>query len=154
MRESVDFLKKVLDWDNIPGMLTFDCFKLPTETNDLEFDWLQTHSISVEEFGAQINYDLATYFFYKEDYNSAREHFTKCMTCFEAIKGSNSFINFDRNMLEVYFQACNGAADASKANLYEQLSMSIVNQYTVSICCFASYYFLLIKKNVSILKLR
>lgn len=133
VEQTVNFLKSTLSWDNIPGMLTFDCFKLPTETNDLEFDWNQTQTISAEEFGAQINYDLATYFFYKEDYNLAREHFTKCMTCFKSMKDSNGFISFDAKVLEVYARACNGASDSSKSNLHEQLSMSIVNQYTVSI---------------------
>ena len=115
-------------------MLTFDCFKLPTETNDLEFEWSSSQIISKEEFSAQVNYDLGTFFFYKEDYNLARDHFQKCLSSYKSIHESNGFVTLNIHVLEVYVRACNGSTDGPKGNLLEQLNLSIVNQYMVSFC--------------------
>lgn len=113
-------------------MLTFNCFKLPTEKNDLEFDWSSAQSISKEEFCAQLNYDLGTFFFYKEDYNLAREHFSNCLSSYKAMKDNNGFVKFSKDVLEVYVRACSGPSDGSKGSLLEQLNLSVVNQYMVS----------------------
>ncbi|XP_044263221.1 integrator complex subunit 8 [Tribolium madens] len=127
VRKTVEFLKSALNWDEVPSMLTFDCFKLPSETNGLEFDWSSAQSISKEEFCAQLNYDLGTFFFYKEDYNLARDHFTKCLSSYKAMKENNGFVKFNIKVLEVYVRACSG--DGSKGSLLEQLNTSVVNQF-------------------------
>jgi hypothetical protein len=138
VRKTVEFLTSALSWDDVPSMLTFECFKLPTETNDLEFDWPCSQPISKEEFSAQLNYDLGTFFFYKEDYNSAREHFSECLSSFRAMKNNNGFVKFNFNVLEVYVRACSGPTDGSKRSLLEQLNLSIVNHYMVSIFSFVT----------------
>lgn len=118
-------------------MLTFNCFKLPTETNNLEFDWTFLQPISKEEFYAQINFELGTFFFHKEEYIMARQHFFQSLSNYKNIIKTTGFATLDPNVLQVYVQACSGPSEGSKDNLLEQLNYSVVNQYMV--CIFYIY---------------
>lgn len=136
-QENIDktllFLNDCLSWTEIPGMLTFDCFQLPTETNDkCECDWTKVVDISKEELFAQINYDLATFYFYREDYILAKEKFAQCLKYYNSVENINGFLDLDEETLTVYVKACNCFVEGSKGNLLEQLNSSIVNQYKVS----------------------
>lgn len=131
IKKTVAFLTDTLEWEEIPFLLTFECFKMPTETNDsIEFEWSKGKKVSREEFCAQICYDLGTFFFYGEDYESAKQHFTKCQNFYKLMKEQNGFMAFDKNVLGVYVRACDPSVDVHKKNLLEQLNNSIVNQYT------------------------
>ncbi|XP_060527282.1 integrator complex subunit 8 isoform X2 [Cylas formicarius] len=130
IQKTLTFLIDALQWEDIPCMLTFDCFNTPTEQNDnIEFDWSKGQSITKEEFGAQISYDLGTFYFYQEDYNQAKEYFLKCLEYFNTLDKNNGFLNFDKAVLEVFVRACDPTVDTQKRSLLEQLSNSIVNQY-------------------------
>ncbi|CAG9860087.1 unnamed protein product [Phyllotreta striolata] len=130
INKTVNFLTEALEWKLIPSLLTFDCFKLPTETNDcLEFDWSKSEELKKNEFCAQINYDLGIFFFYREQYDLAKKHFAKCFDLFTDIPDINGFYDVDRRMLELYIKACHGSADIQKGSLLEQLNNSIVHQY-------------------------
>ncbi|KAJ8928547.1 hypothetical protein NQ314_018885 [Rhamnusium bicolor] len=130
IKKTITFLTDALEWETIPDMLTFNCFKLPTESNDcIEFDWDKSQPISKNEFYAQINYDLGTFFFYQEEYDLAKKHFSKCLQCFVDMPEVNGFYDVDKRMLEVYIHACHGSQEMHKGNLLEQLNSSIVNQY-------------------------
>nr|XP_023030206.1 integrator complex subunit 8 [Leptinotarsa decemlineata] len=130
INKTVNFLTDSLDWDIVPSLLTFDCFKLPTENNDcIEFDWSKSQELSKNEFNAQINYDLGVFFFYREQYDLAKKHFSKCLELFSDIPEINGFYDLDKNMLDVYIKACHGSADIQQGSLLEQLNSSIVNQY-------------------------
>lgn len=40
VKKTIAFLTDALQWEEIPFMLTFECFKLPTEENEtIEFEW-------------------------------------------------------------------------------------------------------------------
>lgn len=133
IKKSVAFLTNSLEWETVPQMLTFNCFNLLTEANDsIEFEWEKSQPISKNEFCAQINYDLGTFFFYQEEYDLAKKHFSNCLQCFTEMAENNEFYDVDRHMLEVYINACHGSQEIHKGNLLEQLNSSIVNQYMVS----------------------
>lgn len=130
--KTINFLTSALEWDMVPEMLTFDCFKLLPESEEcIAFDWDKSLTISKNEFCVQINYDLATFFFYQEQYDIAKTHFAKSLQCFENMPDSNGFHDVDKHMLEVYLNACQGSADIHQGSLLEQLNMSVVNQYMV-----------------------
>ncbi|CAH1117237.1 unnamed protein product [Phaedon cochleariae] len=130
INKTVNFLTDSLEWENIPSLLTFDCFKLPTESNDcIEFDWLKSEPLSKTEFSAQINYDLGVFFFYREEYDLAKKHFSNCSQLFKNIPNIHGFYDVEKEILDVYIRACHGSADNQKASLLEQLNCSIVNQY-------------------------
>lgn len=133
IKKSVEFLTDSLDWETVPQMLTFDCFNLLTETNDsIQFEWDKSLPISKHEFCAQINYDLGAFFFYQEEYDLAKKHFSNCLQCFAGMEKINEFYDVDRHMLQIYINACHGSQEMHKGNLLEQLNSSIVNQYMVS----------------------
>lgn len=124
------FLTKALDWESVPEMLTYDCFTLPTESNDaIEFDWSKSKAVSKNEFFSQVNYDLGTFFFYKEEYNLAKKHFSLCLDCFNDSTELNGFFEVDREMLEVYINACHGSKEMHKGTFWNNsillLSISI-----------------------------
>ncbi|XP_056638700.1 integrator complex subunit 8 [Diorhabda sublineata] len=130
INKTVNFLTEALDWEIIPSLLTFDCFKLPTESNDcIEFDWSKSEELKKNEFCTQINYDLGVFFFYREQYDLAKKHFSECLNLFADIPKINGFYDVDKQMIDVYIKACHGSADIQKGNLLEQLNSSIVNQY-------------------------
>ncbi|XP_072390138.1 integrator complex subunit 8 [Diabrotica undecimpunctata] len=130
INKTVNFLTEALEWQIIPSLLTFDCFKLPTESNDcIEFEWTKSEELKKNEFCAQINYDLGTFFFHREQYDLAKKHFSKCLELFADIPEINGFYDVDKQMLDVYIKACHGSADIQRGNLLEQLNNSVVNQY-------------------------
>ncbi|KAJ8912846.1 hypothetical protein NQ315_007978 [Exocentrus adspersus] len=130
IKKSVLFLTDAMNWEILPTILTFECFVLPTEANDfLQFQWDNCLSISKDEFCAQINFDLGTLFFYKEEYEQAKPYFSHCLECLTVTSKVNEFLDVDRQMLETYINACCGSPEISKRNLLEQLNLSIVNQY-------------------------
>ncbi|CAH0550288.1 unnamed protein product [Brassicogethes aeneus] len=130
IEKTISFLNNSLKWTDTLGMLTFDCFQLPTETIDkAECDWSKTLPISKEEFSAQVNYDLGTFYFYREEYLVAKEKFGSSLEFYNAIEKKNGFMDFDKEVLDVYVRACNCFTEGAKGNLLEQLNSSIVNQY-------------------------
>nr|CAI5853943.1 unnamed protein product [Callosobruchus analis] len=128
--KTISFLVSSLSHSVVPQTLTFDCFPLPTESNDnVELDWSKSQQIEKDEFCAQINYDLGMYFFYREDYELARKHFSQCLYYFKEASVTSTFYEVDRETLEIYVKACQSSSDIHKGSLLEQLNFSIVNQY-------------------------
>lgn len=131
--KTITFLTEALEWDKIPDLLTYDCFKLLTDSYEcVEFDWSKSHPISKSEFCTQISFELGTFFFHQEQYDLAKKYFSKCLQCFNTLTEINVFHDVDMKLLEIYINACHGSADIHKGSLLEQLSISIVNQYVVS----------------------
>lgn len=132
LNKTIHFLTDALDSDQIHDLLTYDCFKIPTDSNEcVEFDWSRSQPITKNEFRSQICFELGTFFFYQEQYDMAKEYFAKCRLT--DISENNGFNDVNRKLLEIYINACHGSADIHKGSLLEQLNMSIVNQYLVSI---------------------
>ncbi|VEN57796.1 unnamed protein product [Callosobruchus maculatus] len=128
--KTISFLVSSLSHNVVPRTLTFDCFLLPTESNDnVELEWSKSQQIEKDEFCAQINYDLGMYFFYREDYELARNHFSQCLYYFKEASVTSTFYEVDRQTLEIYVKACQSSSDIHKGSLLEQLNFSIVNQY-------------------------
>ncbi|KAK9890977.1 hypothetical protein WA026_013315 [Henosepilachna vigintioctopunctata] len=122
VNNTISFLENCLNWEDVPNMLTFDSFELPTETNgNINLNWSNSEPISKEELVAQVCYELGTYFFYREDYNMATKRFLMCLDAFKAIKNANGFVNFDKEILSVYIKSCCGP--------FDPLNVSIVNNY-------------------------
>lgn len=133
INKAVSFLIESLEWDSVPDLLTYDCFKLLTDPYEyVEFDWTQSQSISKTEFCTQISFELGTFFFYQEQYDLAKEYFSKCRQNFNNLLSKNGFQDVDEKLLEIYINACHGSAEIQNGTLLEQLNMSIVNQYLVS----------------------
>lgn len=132
--KTVTFLTNALEWNTIPNLLTYDCFKLLTDSHEcVEFDWSKSQPISRNEFCTQINFELGTFFFHQEQYSLAKQYFSKCLHCFNSLTGPSQFQNVNKELLEIYITACHGSAEIQKGTLLEQLNMSIVNQYLVSL---------------------
>ncbi|XP_066143354.1 integrator complex subunit 8 [Euwallacea fornicatus] len=130
IKKTIQFLTDALQWDEVPHMLTFECFQMPTEENDtIEFQWTKASVISREEFSAEICYDLGTFFYYREEYEAAKLHFFKCKSFLNSIVKISGFATIDGKVLEIYMKACDPAADVHKKGLLEQLNSSIVNQF-------------------------
>uniref|UniRef100_A0AAR5P3A9 Uncharacterized protein n=2 Tax=Dendroctonus ponderosae TaxID=77166 RepID=A0AAR5P3A9_DENPD len=107
IQKTISFLHESLQWEQMPKLLSFDCFQMPTETNDsIECKWSKATLISRDEFCAQICYDLGTSFFYQEDYKAAKELFHKCQEYSNLVTQQNMFASFDKNSLQVYIKAC------------------------------------------------
>lgn len=131
VQKSITFLTQALQWDQIPFMLTFDCFQMPTEQNDsIEFHWSNGRTVTKQEFCAQICYDLGTFFFYREEYEAAKLHFRQTYQYVQNGDRSSHFITFDSRVLEVYMNACDPTLESHQKTLLEQLNISIVNQFT------------------------
>lgn len=129
LNRSLYFLNRMLSWEKIPKLLTFNCFLMLKEnSSNVETDWTHAISISNEEFKAQVHYDLGCFFFYKENYKLATAHFVECKQFFDAIRESTGLITIDRDDLEGYVLACMGG---SKKDLLHQLRNSVSSQYTV-----------------------
>lgn len=107
-------------------MPKFECFELPTEINEnINFDWSKSETISKEELIAQISYELGTYFFYREEYKLATERFHRCLESFNAVRQTNGFLNFEKEILDVYLKACCGP--------FDPFNSSLVNNYMVNL---------------------
>lgn len=47
IKKTISFLHESLQWERMPKLLSFDCFQMPTETNDsIEFNWNKATHIS------------------------------------------------------------------------------------------------------------
>ncbi|XP_076267977.1 integrator complex subunit 8 isoform X1 [Rhynchophorus ferrugineus] len=130
IEKTVTFLTDALQWEDIPPMLVCDCFNMPTETSEgLDFEWTKGEKVSREEFCAQICYDLGTCFFYREEYELAKQYFNKCYNFYRLVAHQNGFCSIDRSILEKYVQACDSTSDFGAKTLSEQLNNSVVNQF-------------------------
>lgn len=106
---------------------------MPTEINsEIQFDWELSVPISKDEFHAQIYYDLAIYYFFKETYCVAKTYFLNTLQCIGAIAENTGFATIRNSALEGFLIACN-AKIGYKYNLTKQLKISILNQFMVVI---------------------
>ncbi|XP_025832848.1 integrator complex subunit 8 [Agrilus planipennis] len=130
VQKSIKFLKEVLNWTKTPKMPVFECFIMLTE-NDLEVknDWEKAKMIPKDEISAQINYNLAVYYFHNGNYEAAALHFTNTAHC---LKNCSDFVfaNIDRENLKGYLLACNAQIEDTKPCLMQQFYNCIANQYT------------------------
>lgn len=133
IKKSLDFLNLVLTWKTLPNMLTFDCFLVLTENNsNIEFDWSKVVPVSKDEYFSQIHYEVAMYYFFKEDYEQATAHFINSMECYKNNRDISGFMTFSLPTLESYLVACNTQTNNSKNTLLHQLRISVAFQFTVS----------------------
>lgn len=124
--ESLQFLLESLTWSNIPPMITYNCFESLTETStNTQLNWEQVVPISKEEFEAQVNFDVAVFYFFKEQYDLALKHFKTSIDSLKSIKNPAGFCTLDKDALDNYILACNGKSPS----LMQQLNTSVVNQY-------------------------
>lgn len=131
---SVSFLTESLDWDSVPSLPTSACFNIPAEDHTcITHDWTLACLVAKEEFHAQIIYDLATLYFYRQDYAVAKQYFLMCLQNFQKVSAAKNsgFIAIDADTLRGYLSALDGGGGAAP-NLTQQLHSSVVNQYTVS----------------------
>lgn len=132
IEKSLKFIMDALNWDETPNFVTFESFRMPTEIiTDVEFEWDKTISIPREEFQAQLNYDLATYNFFKENYIIAIPYFMSTMKCINEIDNSIGFLRVKSSHLEGFLIASN-SKNGHKFSLMKQLKISIVSHFVVN----------------------
>lgn len=132
-QKSICFLTKVLESERIPNLLTFDCFiALREDKEEIKNDWNRSVPICKEEFYAQISYDLAVFYFFKENYEAANSYFSKCMQYYNADIKKTGFLNINYQELSGYLLALANTVEGTD-NLLQQLHFSILNQYMVSL---------------------
>lgn len=131
LNRSLCFLSQALSWERQPKMLTFDCFlMLKEDSNNAQMSWSSAVEIPMEEFKAQLHFDVGCFFFYKENYSLATTHFMQSKQFCESVRNSTGFLTVDSEDLEGYIIACSGKG--SQSNLLHQLRTSITNHYTAS----------------------
>ncbi|KAF5275218.1 hypothetical protein FQR65_LT04252 [Abscondita terminalis] len=129
VQKSICFLIDVLTKYEVPNFLTFDCFTmLKEDTENIQNNWNNSVPISNEEFFCQIAYDLAEFYFFKENYEAAASYFNNCMQYYKSIDNSIGYLNINLKKLEGYRLACNATFDRSES-LLQQLHNSTINQY-------------------------
>lgn len=131
---SLNFLNSVLMLNRTPKLLTFDTFVMLNEdSTDVEQNWINSAEMSRHEFEAQIHFDLGCFYFYKEMYYPAKQHFLKCNDEFYLLEANHAFVyaNFDQNYLHGFLFACNAPEEGYTPKLLQQLNASIADQYTV-----------------------
>ncbi|XP_031329451.1 integrator complex subunit 8-like [Photinus pyralis] len=134
VQKSVCFLTDILAKGCVPHLITYDCFATLKEDSLLvENNWDRSTPISKDEFYAQISYDLAEFYFFKENYETATSYFNNCMQYYNSISHKTGFLNVNSKKLEGYCLACSCSATDTSLSLLQQLHMSTVNQYMVCI---------------------
>ncbi|XP_031359186.1 integrator complex subunit 8-like [Photinus pyralis] len=130
VQKSVCFLTDILAKGCVPHLITYDCFATLKEDSLLvENNWDRSTPISKDEFYAQISYDLAEFYFFKENYETATSYFNNCMQYYNSISHKTGFLNVNSKKLEGYCLACSCSATDTSLSLLQQLHMSTVNQY-------------------------
>lgn len=131
---SVNFLTAILSLNRTPRLLTFDTFVMLNEdTRTVEQEWHKSVELSRYEFESQLHYDLACYYFHRENYEHAKQHFVKCSECFYSLDADAEFqyASFDVNCLNGFLCACNVPVDGYVPGLLQQMNASVANQYMV-----------------------
>ena len=82
----------------------------------------------------QINYDLAVYHTYKEEYKNAKICITQSMNLYKKLNNGKKlkYCKIEKERLEGYCQACQVSVENKKPTLTQQLLASIKDQYSVS----------------------
>lgn len=129
--KSILFLTETLSWVSIPPLPTSKCFTIPSEDHTaVEHNWTHAIPISKEEFYAQIIYELATLYFYRQNYTIAKQYFFMCLQNVQKLGNVSGFVVIEADMLHGYLNALDG--ESGKESLTQQLHLSVVNHYTVS----------------------
>lgn len=132
VEKSLNFLINALNWDEMPNFVTINSFVMPTEINtELQFEWDNTIPIPKEEFQAQIHYDLATYYFFKENYDIAIPYFINATKHMNEVQQSIGFLTVKSSTLEGFLIASN-SKNGHRYSLTKQLKSSIVTHFVVS----------------------
>lgn len=130
---SVDFLTAILNSERFPSIPTLGTFRMLTEdSTQVEHDWAHSLEISAYEYKAQIHYDLGCFYFNREKYPVAQEHF---MRASESYYGLNvdadlEYASLDVNRLNGYLCACNVPIVEHTPSLLQQMNASIADHYT------------------------
>ena len=135
---SLELLNKILFEVTTITVPTLDSFvHLNEDSTDSKTKWQNGVTISAEEFKCQFHYELGSFCFFREDYSSAKQHFTECLKHYQALeknpdlKSKVKFCNIDKDRLEGYCQASDIIFNADKDNtdFYEKYKSSIKNHY-------------------------
>nr|XP_022899838.1 integrator complex subunit 8 [Onthophagus taurus] len=130
IQRCIQFLVESLSWEKSPPMLNYECFVMLSEdTDDIEHTWDQAEQISKYEYDAQIHYELGCFFFYKENYDLAKNHFKSAMDCYRFVKTSTGFMYFNVEELQGYLMACQASPEESNKNLLHLFSICVANHY-------------------------
>lgn len=130
LKKSLDFLKQALTWPKLPDMLTFDCFLVLTESSsEIQFDWSRAVAVPRAEFLAQLNYEMATLYFYTEEYEAATDHFVQAKTHLDSVSQKIGFLTVNPATLDSYLIACNSQTSAWKNTLLHQLHASVSSHF-------------------------
>lgn len=91
--------------------------------------------ISPFEYEAQIHYDLGCFYFNRENYELAKQHFFKSSESFYSlnIDADLEYASFDMKYLNGYLCACNVPVVDYTPSLLQQMNASIADQYAVSL---------------------
>lgn len=129
--KSLKFLTDALNWQDTPNFITFNSFVMPTEVNtEIEFDWDNTITIPRQAFLAQLHYDLAAYYFFKENYSVAIPYLISTKHYMQNIEKDVEFLSVKSSTLEGFLIATN-SKNGHIYNLTKQLKISVVNQFVV-----------------------
>ncbi|KAF5274403.1 hypothetical protein FQA39_LY07283 [Lamprigera yunnana] len=129
IQKSICFLIDVLTKYRAPTFLTFNCFTMPKEdTENIEHNWNNSLPIVNEEFFCQIAYDLAEFYFFKENYEAASSYFNNCLQYYKSIEHHIGYLTITLKKLDGYLLACSVSTEKSYSLLL-QLQNSVINQY-------------------------
>lgn len=130
---SVNFLTNILTSNHFPPVLTFDTFQMLTEdSKEVEHNWEKSIEVSAFEYEAQVHYDLGCFYFNRENYAAARNHFLKSSESYYGLNvdADLEYASFDMRRLNGYLNACDVAVLDQNPSLLQQMNASIADQYT------------------------
>lgn len=132
---SVANLEKCVHCGRTIKMPTANSFKIPDEnTEEPQYDWDASLSITPDEYNCQIFYDIGNFYFYEKGYSHAYVMFKRCTELLDHLK-SPVYCNIDEARLKGYMTGCHSLRSVGENqeikpdSLYEQAENSKKNHY-------------------------
>ncbi|XP_048254993.1 integrator complex subunit 8-like isoform X2 [Haliotis rufescens] len=132
LSNSIQMLERFLQTNKTLSMPTPNCFNVPSERTEVEYDWNQGRVIPPEEVRCQVCYDLGCVLFHQEEYKRAYELFTQCQTIHDKLK-EHIYISIDTARLRGYLISCSSllgiVTDPHKLSIFQRAENSRKNNF-------------------------
>ncbi|XP_041376535.1 integrator complex subunit 8-like [Gigantopelta aegis] len=128
---SITILQHLIDSQSHLRMPTPQCFAVPSENSDVQFNWTDAISIPREEVIAQVTYDLGSVLFHKSEYKQAFELFRRSQEVFDKLNNP-VYCCLNAARLKGYLVSCTsllGVTRQASLSLYERAEASRKNNF-------------------------
>lgn len=106
------------------------CSLTENSNNEINHNWQQGYSITVEEFELQLRYDLAVWFMFANQYASAKHHFSFVSKLFAKCQPlTMEYCSISSPTLKGFLSACQIQEMEADKSLTERLNEAVKNNY-------------------------